>query len=660
MLVEKVQGEVDHCRHRLMKYCRGQGLDLGCGASKIRTDAIGVDLYHPTADMNVDARNLECYPAGLFDYVFSSHLLEEIDNTEATLREWLRILKPGGNLVLYQVDKNKYYPFEDPRCNRAHKHHYVKEELWAILEKMGGVELLHTQEPVGHEWSFELVVRKLGGDVIGMNGEGISLLIPTLNRPPNMDRFAMSVNNTSKCPEGVELLFGIHEEDTGSIQKAEELKSKCKISIRYEIIKRFPDGKINLSFLWNQLYNKASNPILGYFGDDVIFWTPDWDAEVRKEFSIDKTIMVSTNDVHVQKGKQATLFFTHKTVHDYFKVYLDERFRRWYMDTYWDIIYRTAGKMHYREDLVCEHLHPDKFPDKADQVYKNMEYFKDSDSVLWHTPEIQQDIKNKAHELSTLKFDSNSPEKISARKILYSFGTIQRFTPALRALGDSALASAHVDKIIRFSENDISPEFYKENEAQFKASRGFGYWIWKAYFINKLLNIANSGDILFYIDASNEVIKDLTPLYEQCLKDEKGIILFDNRDGEPTGNVWKNNLWTKSDCFNLMELREDKYIFGNQINASYILFRKTDFSVDFFKTYLNYCKNNNIISDDPNITEDFNKDFRDHRHDQSILSLLAIKQGVTVLRDPSQWGGPDNYFSHNRTRYYIPPTGINP
>jgi hypothetical protein len=61
-LVDQVRGEVDHCRHRLMKYCRGQGLDLGCGNSKIRIDAIGIDLYSQMADMNCDARLLDQYP----------------------------------------------------------------------------------------------------------------------------------------------------------------------------------------------------------------------------------------------------------------------------------------------------------------------------------------------------------------------------------------------------------------------------------------------------------------------------------------------------------------------------------------------------------------------------------------------------------------------
>lgn len=157
-----IKGETDHCRDRLIKYCTGQGIDLGCGNVKIKFDTIGIDLQHPNADMALDARDLSCYPADFFDYVYSSHLLEELENTELALKEWLRVLKPNGHLVLYQADKNTYYPIGDQRCNQSHKHHFTWEELWAILEKMGGTELVHSSPPKHPEWSFELVVQKAG------------------------------------------------------------------------------------------------------------------------------------------------------------------------------------------------------------------------------------------------------------------------------------------------------------------------------------------------------------------------------------------------------------------------------------------------------------------------------------------------------------------
>lgn len=242
-------------------------------------------------------------------------------------------------------------------------------------------------------------------------------------------------------------------------------------------------------------------------------------------------------------------------------------------------------------------------------------------------------------------------------KIFFSFGNI-KFYQSLENLEKSVKLYGNVDKILIYKESDIDSNFYKECDKHFKDSRGYGYWVWKSYFIKKLLDQADNNDVFFYADAGNDVLKDLTPLYDLCQKDEKGIILFENTDGEPNGNIWKNNMWTKSDCFNLMRLKTEEYFLGDQVNASYILFRKTEFSLYFFTTYLNFCKNYNIISDAPNITEDFNKDFRDHRHDQSILSLLSIKHKISIHRDPSQWGNHrkndkslyDQLFLHHRRR----------
>lgn len=51
------------------------------------------------------------FPDGCFDLVYSSHCLEHIpwDEVESTLREWVRILKPGGSLEVWTVDAEKLF-----------------------------------------------------------------------------------------------------------------------------------------------------------------------------------------------------------------------------------------------------------------------------------------------------------------------------------------------------------------------------------------------------------------------------------------------------------------------------------------------------------------------------------------------------------------------
>lgn len=409
---KNLKGEADHCQFRIIKYCRGQGLDLGCGATKIRLSAIGVDIAHPDADMKGDARQLKHFSDGQFDYIFSAHLLEELQNTEETLREWLRVIKDGGYIVLYQADKDYYYPLGSPQCNSRHVHHFLWEDLWNIFKKIGGVTLIHhaRYNPKDHnEWSFELVVQKTSDeykentkDKIVDENIGISLLVPTLNRPESIEKFSTALSNTCTHPKTVEIVFGVHEDDIGSIDMIEAMDKKLPITCRCEIIDRHPEG-VHLAFLWNQIYPKAKYDIVGYFGDDVIFHTPGWDDEVRLEFMTDKSIMVSCNDIHIHRGKTSTLFFTHKSVHDRFGFYLHPKFKRWYTDTFWDLIYRWAGKLHYREDLVTEHFSPDIFKNRLDKTYADMEKLKGTDTPIWNSPETKQQIMRFAQELKNIE-----------------------------------------------------------------------------------------------------------------------------------------------------------------------------------------------------------------------------------------------------------------
>ena len=435
----KPKGETDLCRNRLLKYCKGQGLDLGCGNVKIKNEAIGIDLLSPYADMRLDARLMPFYNDEFFDYIFSSHLLEEIENTEATLREWLRILKKGGYIVLYQADRDYYYPLDDPRCNQKHIHHFVWKDLWEIFEKIGNVELTHhdrySKDPY-NEWSFELVIQKMGDKKKDLNGdEGISILVPTLNRPENIEKFTYSIDKTTSEPNKVEIVFGIHDDDKISAEKIEEIKSKIKIKIRPVYIKRHGDNKIHLSFLWNQIYEEASFPIVGYFGDDVLFHTEGWDKEVREEFAKDKAVMVCCNDVHIQKGKTATLFFTHKTVHDVFGFYLPMKFRRWYADTYWDVIFRNAGKYHYREDIVTEHLHPDIFQEQKDDVYKAMEVFKAADKQIWHSEENKNELLTHIETLKNFKSVETKKTPLILQHIGSEWGGVNLYIDLIQEKG---------------------------------------------------------------------------------------------------------------------------------------------------------------------------------------------------------------------------------
>lgn len=173
--------------------------------------------------------------------------------------------------------------------------------------------------------------------------------------------------------------------------------------------------------------------------------------------------------------------------------------------------------------------------------------------------------------------------------------------------------------------------FYRENKLILDQKRGAGYWLWKPYIILDYISQLSSDEMLIYSDVGIEIITDISPLIDLC-HTQRGILLFRNH-----GNL--NRSWTKRDCFVLMGCDTEMYYNCEQIVASFQVYIKTEMSIDFLKDYLGYCQQANILTDLPNTSQLNNlPEFVDHRHDQSVLSLLAAKYEIEIFRDPSQFG----------------------
>ena len=166
----KKVSETSKCRNSLAKYCRGDGIDVGYGGDPIVSHAICIDQSEPYAKymnhaqhLHGDARTLHWFQDGTLDFVYSSHVLEDFQETRIVLDEWLRVLKPGGVLVLYLPDEQTYRE----HCRSLGKpsnHHHVHENFSLefvknALSHRQDVQFIHSQFPVGI-YSFELVVRK--------------------------------------------------------------------------------------------------------------------------------------------------------------------------------------------------------------------------------------------------------------------------------------------------------------------------------------------------------------------------------------------------------------------------------------------------------------------------------------------------------------------
>lgn len=237
---------------------------------------------------------------------------------------------------------------------------------------------------------------------------------------------------------------------------------------------------------------------------------------------------------------------------------------------------------------------------------------------------------------------------------IITFGTSD-FQESLSLL--SLTAKSRADEFISFNENDIEESFKEKNKEIFQYKRGFGYYIWKPYFILKTLNQMKEGDVCLYMDICSYPIADLTPIFNLCVENG-GIYLFDNRNVHPQRKPWHNSPWVKGDCFSLMNCDTPEFHLGNHVDGAFQVYQKNSKTIKFVEEYLMFCENPNIVTDLPNIHGTNRPDFYEHRHDQAVLSLLSIKHKILLGREPSQWGqdginGDSLYptlFNHHRSR----------
>ena len=174
--------------------------------------------------------------------------------------------------------------------------------------------------------------------------------------------------------------------------------------------------------------------------------------------------------------------------------------------------------------------------------------------------------------------------------------------------------------IILFKKSDIDNEFLEKNKIILNCKRGGGYWLWKPYIINNILQKINNDDSLFYLDSSYYFIEDFTELYKN-----KEILVFSNKPNEST-NKFKH--LCKMDV--ILKYNMQYETFKKEINecwAGAIYLKKTEFTTNFISKWLDMCCIYEDITDTKSISH--NPFFIDHRHDQSLFTILVTKYNIT-------------------------------
>ena len=208
-----------------------------------------------------------------------------------------------------------------------------------------------------------------------------------------------------------------------------------------------------------------------------------------------------------------------------------------------------------------------------------------------------------------------------------SFGSSQ-YRYALEALAQSASSRGGADRVVLWTEHDddlpgsLSYSAYmRDNPALFGVdkAKGGGFYSLKPYIIMRTLQMMKAGDALIYCDS--------TCLFRHALdltRFDKSVNLFSLH-----GASYPNREWTRPELFSLMRAPPE-VLNAQQLNAAVQVYNRTAASELFTKHYTDWCRRPEIMRDGPGAQ---------HRHDQSVLSILAAQMpDVLVSEDITQFG----------------------
>lgn len=179
--------------------------------------------------------------------------------------------------------------------------------------------------------------------------------------------------------------------------------------------------------------------------------------------------------------------------------------------------------------------------------------------------------------------------------------------------------------------------------------RGFGYWSWKPLIILDAMNRFQEGYVI-YSDAGVSFINNINYIIDRMDHD---IFLF--------GNNWDHAHWCKADVLEEviplstgnpdLPWRNTDYTFGKQVQASVIFFRVSGYTRNFVKEWLDWClfEGGRLIDDSPSRVRN-HPEFREHRHDQAILTTLAYREGIKLHYWPASYN--DGAFTYEKLPEY--------
>tara|TARA_B100000795_G_scaffold264340_1_gene244724 strand:+ start:522 stop:1397 length:876 start_codon:yes stop_codon:yes gene_type:complete len=239
--------------------------------------------------------------------------------------------------------------------------------------------------------------------------------------------------------------------------------------------------------------------------------------------------------------------------------------------------------------------------------------------------------------------------------ILFAFATSD-LKRSIKRLNDQAINSNYYSEIKIMTPNNFSNNEKLKMDHLLKngKKRGYCYWFWKPLILSKIMKEIQNGDIIHYVDIGCHINKSKSNRFYEYLDflidTNKWLLAFQYHTDNnkfldsidfPHREEFK---YTKGDLLSYFEcINEKKITHSPQFWAGSFFIKKDTQSEKFIEKWINVFETRfDLIDDTPSITKNF-PGFLEHRHDQSVFSLLCKKFFIESLSAyECDWGEKNN------------------
>lgn len=199
---------------------------------------------------------------------------------------------------------------------------------------------------------------------------------------------------------------------------------------------------------------------------------------------------------------------------------------------------------------------------------------------------------------------------------LISFGSDDSYVSLSKSLM-AMIQNAYKDsRYIIYEKNDLPSDILKYAEEN---PRGFGYWKWKPYIINKFIKDLADNDIVFYLDGRTDFQSKKIDWLEYFIEHKTlDLAVYIMKHLEYN--------WTKKSVLEYLNIDNQMILYSGQIAGGIQLFRINNKTRKLYSKWEDISKIDFLINDDLN-NDDLSIDsgLVENRHDQSIYSILVKK-----------------------------------